>query len=76
MRYTTRQFGVDLLKELNQGYDVVRLARWAYKCYLEHCRVLELGVREKIMEIVVMEGGAEFEMSENEIREFALDLQK
>jgi hypothetical protein len=74
MSYTLRQFGSELLAELDRGYEVVRLARWAYSRYLAHSRNLEEGLREKIMQVVVMEEGPEFEMSETELREFGLDL--
>jgi hypothetical protein len=74
MNYTLNQFGTDLLAELNRGYDVVRISRWAYTRYLERCRALDPGLGEKIMEVVAMEEGPEFEMSENELREFAINL--
>lgn len=74
MNYTLKQFGADLLEEINRGYDVIRIARWGYAQYLERCQTLEVGLREKIMEVVAMEEGPEFEMSETELREFAINL--
>lgn len=76
MNYTRKQFAADLFDEMNRGYDVIRMARWAYSWYLERSRFLEPGLREKIMEVVAMEEGPEFEMSENELREFALSLSR
>jgi hypothetical protein len=74
MIYTRKQFGVDLLEEISRGYDAIRVARWSYARYLERCQALEVGLREKIMEVVAMEEGPEFEMSETELREFAISL--
>jgi len=71
MNYTSRQFGLELLQEANRGYDIVRLSRWAYSKYLSEIRNLDEGLREKIMEVVVMEEGPEFEMNEEELRGFA-----
>lgn len=74
MNYTLNEFGSELLDELDRGYDVVRLARWAYSRYLHQCSHMESNLREKIMQVVAMEEGPEFEMSEAELREFALNL--
>lgn len=74
MNYTLKQFGAELLLELDRGYDVIRLARWAYSRYLDQSRNLEENLREKIMQIVAMEEGPQFEISESDLRKFALDL--
>lgn len=71
MRYTLKDFGTDLLNEVGRGYDVVRLARWAMRLYSDRCRDFEEGVKDAVMEVVVMEEGTEYEMTEQELRRFA-----
>jgi hypothetical protein len=70
MTYTARDFARELLVELQKGYDVVRLSRWAMATYLKHSHEIEPELKREIMAVVVMEEGPEFEMTEQELREF------
>jgi hypothetical protein len=74
MTYTRKDFGKDLMAELEQGYDVVRLSRWAMSLYLKHCHEMDPDLYETIMSIVAMEEGPEFEFSEQELRQMANEL--
>ena len=74
MTYTKRNFGSDLLNEVNRGYDVVRLARWAMRLRSDRIREFDEGVKDAVMDIVVMEEGPEFEMTEEQLRDFAQRL--
>jgi len=74
MTYTKREFATDLLNEVNRGFDVVRLARWAMRLYSDRIRELDDGVKDAVMDVVVMEEGPEFEMTEEQLREFAQRL--
>ena len=74
MTYTKRDFGTDLLHEVNRGFDVVRLAGWAMRLYSDRIRECGDGVKDAVMEVVVMEEGPEFEMTEEQLREFAQRL--
>lgn len=71
MSYGLKQFGTELLGELSLGFDIVRISRWAHGRYLANCRGMDAAVRGTIMQIVAMEEGPEFEMSESELKEFA-----
>ena len=71
MSYTLKQFGTELLGELKTGFEVVRVGRWAHGKYLSNCRSLNASVRATIMQVVAMEEGPEFEISESVLREFA-----
>jgi hypothetical protein len=71
MSYTLKQFGTELLGELSLGFEVVRISRWAHGRYVSNCRGLDAAVRGTIMQVVAMEEGPEFEMSESELKEFA-----
>lgn len=74
MSYTKKDFALGLSQQLDSGYEVVRVARWAYQEYLTHCRELEHGLKPNIMKVVAMEEGPQFEMTEQEIRNFAVEL--
>ena len=76
MRYALQDFGQDLLQELEQGFNVVRLSRWAMRLYSDPDRDHNDAVDDAVMEVVVMEEGPEFEMSEQELRDFAERLVK
>jgi hypothetical protein len=75
MKYTNIDFGNDLIEELNKGYDVVRLSRWAMSIYLKWCQEADTELDKTIMSIVAMEEGPAFEFSEQEIRLLAKKLQ-
>ncbi len=74
MNYSKQEFGQALKRELLSGYDVVRLARWAHKLFMEHSSHLEKGLQEILMQIVAMEEDAEFEFSEAELKKMAEEL--
>ena len=76
MTYTKKQFAKELRDQLRYGYDVKRISRRAYKIYMEYCDKFEPGLRDVVMEIVAMEEGYEFEMSEDEILELVKELEK
>ncbi|MDR2578872.1 MAG: hypothetical protein LBC70_08740 [Chitinispirillales bacterium] len=72
--YTKFDFGKALLFELDKGYDVVRLSRWAYEAYWNHLKELEEGLYDDIMMIVAMEDDVQFELTESELEAFAKNL--
>jgi hypothetical protein len=74
MTYSRQDFGRDLLSELDEGYDVVRLSRWAMSVYMQQCQKTEPELDKLIMSIVAMEEGPEFEYKEPELRELASQL--
>lgn len=74
MIYTRKQFGSDLLTRLSETSDPVSLARWAYSLYFAHLRDLEAGIKPEIMKVVAMEEGPEFEMTQEELRQWAKSL--
>jgi hypothetical protein len=74
MIYTKSDFGKALLLELDKGYDVERLSHFAFEVFMNHQGELDIGVGDDIMEIVVMEEGVGFELTEAELRTFAESL--
>ncbi len=76
MSYLKKEFGLRLKEQLNAGYDVVRVARWAHQEFLDHSGELEPGLQPEMMKVIAMEEGPEFEMSEQEIQMLANELLK
>lgn len=74
MSYTAQDFRRHLERELSQGYDVVRIARSAFSAYQEHCRDVSPELYKKMFQIIAMEEGPEFELSESQLWEFARSL--
>ena len=70
MTYTNRDFATGLAQELDKGFDIIRLSRWAYATYLRHARELEEGLSDMMMQVIAMEEGPEFEFVEEELRDF------
>lgn len=73
MSYTKAQFANELERQLDQGYNPVTIARWAYQKHLG-ARAFEEGLEPEILKVVAMEEGPEFEMTEQELRELASRL--
>lgn len=74
MIYQVTDFGRELLVELNRGYDVVRISRWAMTTYMKYSGSTAPSLDGEIMKVVSMEEGPEFEMTEQQLREFAQRL--
>lgn len=69
MIYTKKQFSLELREQLCRGYHVARLSQWAYLVRLDNYRELEPGLRNIIRQIDGMDMGAEFELSEDELKQ-------
>ena len=75
MTYTRKDFGKDLMAELDKDFDVARLSRWAMSVYTDRCRETDAELDKTIMSIIAMEEGPEFEFSEQELRQMANESQ-
>ena len=72
--YSKHDFGFGLLSEIERGFDVVRLSRWAFSVQMDHGREFEEGLDDIVMSVVAMEEGPEFEYSQTELRDLARKL--
>lgn len=70
MPYTRKQFARELLAEIDKGYDVIRIARWAFLKKLD-TRTEDLELAGLLTIVFTMEEGPEFEYNETELRELA-----
>ncbi len=76
MSYTKKDFGARLKEQLSANYDVVKIARWTHREFLDHCIEIETDLESEMMRIIAMEEGPEFELTEQEITSLADELQK
>ncbi len=75
--YTKAEFGKELEKQLQQGSNIIQLARWAHEIYLDKCDGFEENsLSDCIMKIIMMEEGPEFEYTKEELLKMAQNLQK
>lgn len=74
MSYKKSDFGKRLFEQLSQGYDVARIAHWAFVEHLDHIKELEDGLDSEIMTVIAMGEGPQFHLSENELRRLAARL--
>ena len=59
---------MELLAQLNQGYDPVRIAKWAYATFLDpDKRGRSQQVHDTLIDIFTMEEGEEFHIPEEEL---------
>ncbi len=75
MTYTDKQFGTELLAELDQGYDPLRIARWADHVFFNtHNAECSPAVREALTDIFTMQEGEDFYIPEAELRKRAQEF--
>jgi hypothetical protein len=72
MKYTTKEFGLGLMAEINKGYEPTRIARWAFARLTDPDHRIDCKeLHDLILTVVAMEEGPEFEYSEQDLRELA-----
>jgi hypothetical protein len=65
--YTKLMLGKELKLELQKGYDVIRISRWAYGIFFNHSRELDKELYDLLQELFRMEDDPQFEMSSEEL---------
>lgn len=74
MTYTASDLKAELEKELACGSGGSRIAQIAFRIYTEHGLDLEPSLDSKLLQLIVMDQGPEFEMTEEELWRFVRDL--
>ncbi len=69
-----QRIGEELKLQLEKGYDIVKISRWAYKLFDENCCALDPPSREILQCLFSMEDDPQFEYAENELRLLAEKL--
>src|ERR1700733_13387015 len=68
MKYTKEELGKELKLELKKGYDIVRIANWAYDIYTYNPVTVSQEIDEILQFIFMMEAGPEFVLSEKDLK--------
>lgn len=63
--------GKELKMELEKGYDITRISRWAFHIFSEYGRVLDPSLRDILESIFIMEDDPQFELPFNNLLEIA-----
>lgn len=75
MKFSKKQIGEYLQKELENGYSIERISNWAYDLLYFTAREKQiLEISNVLRDLSVMEAGPEFEYSEKELRLLAEKL--
>lgn len=75
MTYGASKLKADLENELAKGYDPVRIAKQVFKVYFEQGRDIDPEIDNVMMQLVAMEQGPDFELSEAQFRALLKTLQ-
>ncbi len=62
-----QRLGEELKLQLEKGYDIVAISRWAYRIFSDNCRALDPSIREILEYLFSMEDDPQFEYTEQEL---------
>lgn len=68
MNYDSKRLGEELQNQLKNGYDVVKISRWAHKIFSENCRFLDASLSEILEYLFRMEDDPQFEYTATELK--------
>jgi hypothetical protein len=74
MLYSKRKFGAELVLQLESGYDIEKISHWATQLYQNHSFEMQSDLIEAIQIIASMSFGLEFEKTEQDLRNLAINL--
>lgn len=74
MTYKKSDFGKALFEELERGFDVDKIAHWAFIQRADHIAELEPGLDDSMLTVIAMGEGPEFQLTEREVRRLAAEL--
>ena len=67
MNYNNKKLGEELKIQLEDGYDIVKISRWAYKIFF-NSRFLDSSTEEILEYLFRMEDDPQFEYTEQELK--------
>lgn len=67
MNYTNEQIGRALQDELERGYDILRITRWAFSTFYNKIGEFTFDQKNILLTISIMEVDPQFEFSEDEL---------
>ena len=75
MSYSKKKFALDLRQQVEKGFNISKIAQWAYEITIDKHREISPELYKTIQVVAVMDGGPEFEFSEEELLQFANELE-
>ena len=63
---TRKELGILLENEIKNGYDLHRIAQWAYELHA-NSRLIEPSAEPELLKMMLMAEGPEFEISEKDL---------
>ncbi|MBA3721679.1 MAG: hypothetical protein H0W88_04690 [Parachlamydiaceae bacterium] len=69
-----KQLGQELIAQLNLGFDIVKISRWAHKINFENIKNIDSSMHVILQTLFSMEDDLQFEYTENELRMIANNL--
>lgn len=66
--YTNKRLGIELKAQLERGFNISRLSKWAYGLFYDHRRELNPNLKNILKDLSRMEDDPQFEYSEQELR--------
>ena len=67
MKYTKKQFGLDLKSKIIKNNDHNAISEWAFKIYTDHGLEFEDGLDYFVLKLMAMEEGPEFILAREEL---------
>ncbi|HRD55153.1 MAG TPA: hypothetical protein PLC42_02030, partial [Parachlamydiaceae bacterium] len=67
MKYSKRRLGKELKEELEKGYDIVKISRWAFRIFFDRLSELDETESNILEELFRMEDDPQFELTKEEI---------
>jgi hypothetical protein len=71
MKCSKKEIGEELKRELDKGYNVIRISNWAHNLFFYSRETFTSDVSQVLQYIFLMEAGSEFEYTEKELRMLA-----
>lgn len=68
MKYSKKAVGEELKKELDRGYNVIRISNWAHNLFFYSPGDFSPDLGQVLQFIFLMDAGPEFAYSEKELR--------
>jgi len=76
MIYSKEKIGKELINQLNEGYDVKRIAKWAHDLFFYNREQFPQDINDVLQYLLLMDAGPEFENTESQLRQLAISLLK
>ncbi|HBX57750.1 hypothetical protein [Pseudomonas sp. UBA2684] len=74
MTYSAKDMAAELERETVGGYDISKISRAAFRIYQDHGLEISENMDRKLLALMAMDEGAEFEMTEAEFVEIIAEI--